>query len=389
MGSPLAFEYRRQELLETGEGTSDEDVVASFLNLLKVSTKEDDDHGLLVSYLKEAKIAIIIGDNLFIHGAINTYNYSWIPPDNDVSSSSKISSNLIQWVDQINQWKEKEIDVYISNANGYIEQLNNDEGDVSTNIWSKVGGYCHSQPGAALLQYCMGWLVDKTINHSVIYASYVSTEVNSDPVAAMLEEESITNWYKNAAINHLFVGHQPVGDCPLVLSTNGIKVVCGDTSYGGDVLWGDIDNDGLEVWKRHHIENEPAPRNTRSFVVSDINIQVSENIFIECFDKRKTLLIEENNVINLGVASESLITEIKSCSSIVNVKGVLSRGLEYNYFLSDNNIGVITADNWIVKAVNVAVPSENDTKYYLLSKTNINNYTTKNKLLIQDNNEPK
>lgn len=385
MGSPLAFEYRRQELSDTNEGISDEDVVKSYLNLLKVSTNKDEEHGLLISYLKEAKISVIIGDNLFIHGAIKPYNYSWIPPANDLSSSSRISPNLIHWVDQINQWKEKEIDSFISNANVCIEKLNNnhynEEEDISSHIWSKSGGYCHNQPGSALLQYGMGWLVDKSTNPSVIYASYASSEINDDPVVALLEEETMTNWYKKSGINHLFVGHQPIGDCPLILNNNGVQIVCGDTSYAGDVLWESRKNDGLEVWERQHIENEVTPRNTRSFVVSDIFINVSEYVFKECFEKREALIIEDNNIIE---SKESIKSDAKFYKSIVNVKGILSNGYEYNYSLSNNNIGVVTADKWIVKAANVEVPNNKDNKYYLLSLTNISNFSTKNKLLTEE-----
>ena len=76
MGSPLAFEYRRDELKllnSSSSGYGDDDVVESFIDLMRPD-------GLMMEYLKCANIAVILGDTLFIHGGIQTYNMGWLPP---------------------------------------------------------------------------------------------------------------------------------------------------------------------------------------------------------------------------------------------------------------------------------------------------------------------
>jgi hypothetical protein len=82
MGSPLAFEYRKEELRLIGGGAEDEDVVRSFIDLLKPN-------GLMTEYLRYAKIAIIIGDTLILHGALHTYNMGWLPPMKEKESENK------------------------------------------------------------------------------------------------------------------------------------------------------------------------------------------------------------------------------------------------------------------------------------------------------------
>ena len=67
MGSPLSFEYRRQELQDLGLPSDDESVVDGYLKLI-----EPDD--LLTKYLELAKICVMIGDVVFVHGAFHEYN---------------------------------------------------------------------------------------------------------------------------------------------------------------------------------------------------------------------------------------------------------------------------------------------------------------------------
>lgn len=40
--------------------------------------------------------------------------------------------------------------------------------------WAQEGGYNHSMPGSRLLQYGMGWMPDKSVNPTAIYACYLN-----------------------------------------------------------------------------------------------------------------------------------------------------------------------------------------------------------------------
>lgn len=72
MGAPLAFSSRQQELLEIHERPpTDNEVVSSFLNSLAPKG------GPLIEYLKNAQIGLVLGDTLFVHGAVHDYNLGY------------------------------------------------------------------------------------------------------------------------------------------------------------------------------------------------------------------------------------------------------------------------------------------------------------------------
>lgn len=129
MGSPLAFEYRRKELQSLGFPYSDQDVTNSFISIITptnntantntnnhISTRSSSTstsnfsttsssimsssiptttsptsssssissiscfQGVLVEYLLEGEIVVILGDTLYVHGAILPSNMGWLPP---------------------------------------------------------------------------------------------------------------------------------------------------------------------------------------------------------------------------------------------------------------------------------------------------------------------
>ena len=66
MGSPFSFECRRQELQEMDLPHDDDSVTQSYLSLVLPG-------GLLCKYLQYAKMAVVIEDVIFVHGALNEY----------------------------------------------------------------------------------------------------------------------------------------------------------------------------------------------------------------------------------------------------------------------------------------------------------------------------
>ena len=74
MGSPNAFMNRYNELLRMkgGHGLSHDVVTANFIDNLKPN-------GIFSEYMQHAKLALIINDTLFVHGAVCTNSYGWVP----------------------------------------------------------------------------------------------------------------------------------------------------------------------------------------------------------------------------------------------------------------------------------------------------------------------
>jgi hypothetical protein len=317
MGSPLAFEYRRDELKLLACDSNDADVVESFVDLMRPD-------GLMMEYLKCAKIAVILGDTLFIHGAIHTYNMGWLPqmkvfpqgengspvgkpvslvdfktttydpmttvhstksdtsqrgqpkvdtevepapllgqapptpPLSSSSSTSKVSTllPLRKWVHAINQFALEEVTDFAENIGAYIEAADRElsatdvkQTDPTTAInretitWAAAGGYDHPQPGSRLMQYAMGWMPDKSVNPSVVYANHLPKDKNSGDGGKEPSVE-VARYLRGGHVNKVIVGHQPRGDAPLILDFDtGIQVVSADTSYAANTLW-DMHNTG-------------------------------------------------------------------------------------------------------------------------------------------------
>ena len=105
--------------------------------------------------------------------------------------------------------------------------------------WAAIGGYDHPQPGSRLMQYAMGWMPDKSVNPSVIYAEgltkatsgYNANAANHDSSMGQatkpLPEPSleVARYLKEGQVNKVIVGHQPRGDAPLILDLGtGVQV---------------------------------------------------------------------------------------------------------------------------------------------------------------------
>eukprot|EP00595_Chromulina_sp_UTEXLB2642_P000516 CAMPEP_0196763616 /NCGR_PEP_ID=MMETSP1095-20130614/4430_1 /TAXON_ID=96789 ORGANISM="Chromulina nebulosa, Strain UTEXLB2642" /NCGR_SAMPLE_ID=MMETSP1095 /ASSEMBLY_ACC=CAM_ASM_000446 /LENGTH=317 /DNA_ID=CAMNT_0042117199 /DNA_START=452 /DNA_END=1402 /DNA_ORIENTATION=- len=208
-------------------------------------------NGLLLEYLYHAKICLILADVLFIHGAIHPYNLGWVPPSKDsvcidLKDESRYVDDVFEWADRLNEFAHSEILDYIDNADSYLNQLEKEYADkqhsnylstgelidlLEPKHWAAVGGYDHKQPGSRLLQYGMGYMSDKSVNPSVIYANYLS---HGQPVPPHID---VINAMKSKGINKIVVGHQPHGDAPVVIDEGGLQLICADTSYSKNALW--------------------------------------------------------------------------------------------------------------------------------------------------------
>jgi hypothetical protein len=65
--------------------------------------------GLMTEYLKSAKIAVIIGDALILHGALHTYNMGWLPPMKNRSRSSSLSPRTDPNHDSGQEWEDSSL----------------------------------------------------------------------------------------------------------------------------------------------------------------------------------------------------------------------------------------------------------------------------------------
>jgi hypothetical protein len=73
MGSPYAFEYRREELRRSNKPCDESAVAASFADMVSLQP-EGGDQGLVLRYLEMAQVAVVLGDVMFVHGAVHDFN---------------------------------------------------------------------------------------------------------------------------------------------------------------------------------------------------------------------------------------------------------------------------------------------------------------------------
>eukprot|EP00977_Amphora_coffeiformis_P000801 scaffold175_cov177-Amphora_coffeaeformis.AAC.3 len=249
MGSPRAFEHRKQELEKEAKGqpVSEADVVDSY----RKSCHPDGEMG---RYLAAAQLAVRLGDVLFVHGSLpltkevlaqGDTNATWqgdlriVMPWLEPGAEHNVES-VTDWIDSLNDFAQQEIAEWTRNP--------------PSGIWSRVGGY-HNLPsddmrsGARLIQYGMGGLPDRTKNPTIVYASWGTDGMPRRffPPALRSDQrfaEATKAFFQASGIRLICSGHQPQGDMPnairVAISDDRICwILCSDTSYSGDVVWYD------------------------------------------------------------------------------------------------------------------------------------------------------
>lgn len=184
--------------------------------------------------------------------------YASSPCTVSLGTSGAAEVNLHKWVEAVNAFARFEMSDYIKHHEEYISRVNMEcecesesesESDALVGlesgptqtpspgplVWSHSGGYDHAQPGSRLVQYGMAVLPDLTTNPTAVYSSYMQGGKPRIPDARVLRCLS-----KNG-ISRVVVGHQPIGDMPVVLRADTkdtpVQILSCDTSYSTDVQW--------------------------------------------------------------------------------------------------------------------------------------------------------
>ena len=119
MGSPKAFALRREELAHLAQKAvsdiSEEEVLNSFYR----SVQQD---GEVTSYLQNAQIGVIIGDTLFVHGAVERQALGFVPspalryirnsPEDVRGKGSRCDLPLREWIEGLNTFAADQVDTW-------------------------------------------------------------------------------------------------------------------------------------------------------------------------------------------------------------------------------------------------------------------------------------
>jgi hypothetical protein len=214
MGSPWSFECRREELqlLQQQQQqllhnhhfpiiVNDDTVAQTYIDLISPP------NGLLFQYLKYGVMALCLEDTLYVHGGINPRAIGYVPPH--ANKTGTYLPTVSTWIEAINTFKQFEIEDYEQRIHEYLTS-----GCIQRveDCWDMLGGYNHPQPGSRLIQSGMGSLPDNSMNPTVIYTSYMSKEGSPIP-----PDQRVVTWLQLASIHKLIVGHQPMGDAPIIM----------------------------------------------------------------------------------------------------------------------------------------------------------------------------
>ena len=227
MGADGAFERRREELSiirKCGkEAVSDEDVVESYRNEVDPAKEGDN---FMLKYLQQGKLAYVFGDHLFVHGAVSGTNVGTVP------GSTERIERVDEWVEALNAWCREEVAAFESDP------------------YSGKNG--RDRKGSGLMDY---GVPGGNGGATVVYSHNLKNG-NGEHIAPAVREYLGAN-----SIKSVITGHQPHGDCPLVIRSGQVTAISADTSYsqmGHKSGWG-TDNRGDACL----LYTSPSPRDKR------------------------------------------------------------------------------------------------------------------------------
>jgi Calcineurin-like phosphoesterase len=237
LGCPNTFHFRRQELalLQNVPETSisDDHVVQSFLEEVQHP------HGSLWQYLDYANVAVVLGNTLFCHGAVDSQTMQFVPRqdtkfENPTSkpAPSAMIHDVHEWTRALNDYlmvgledhKKRPLwnSARTSRGGEALLALQNRPAMWGRSIVSNAygdGGCITTDHAAAQGRRVL--LADT--NHPLVFE-----KVCSDPL-----DTTVADWLLHHGIQRVMVGHKPTGDCPAVLSATytGVEIVSADTSF--------------------------------------------------------------------------------------------------------------------------------------------------------------
>jgi hypothetical protein len=280
MGSPDAFEHRRQELAWEAKfvnnvplsdiNISDDDVVRSY---------QESCHpcGELGLFLSNGFLSAQIGPVLFVHGSLPLtpevmelakkasksvwddlyWAMPWISENKSAPNDTNVTT-INEWLDALNQfchdnivkWKRSIAELEVTREqcrqNGKDYYKSQDKKSSKKSIWAYCGGYGNGPPYSDLIQYGMGMLASGKKNPTVVYNSFTPEGMPSSFLPAEKQQDQVEadvasctrEFFDRGSIQLVCSGHKPQGDSPSPIRIDDTAwVICADTSYSGDTVW--------------------------------------------------------------------------------------------------------------------------------------------------------
>lgn len=236
LGCAQTFEFRRQEmaLLNSRDtaGIGDEEVVDNFLFDI------NDGRGDLRQYLLHGSAAALVGNTLFVHGAIDAQTMGVVPQHTRFELPSE---KLPPAADGLN------VPEWVAGMNAYVAAGLADH--AARPDWSADRTTRGGESLMALQNRCAMWGRTVVSNcyadggniappqtEAEIAAAWARGEqepLRFEGVKSNPRDHALAAWLRAGGVRRVVTGHRPVGDSPAVCSSTytGVEVVTADTSF--------------------------------------------------------------------------------------------------------------------------------------------------------------
>lgn len=223
MGGANFMQNRRTELELLGWPSSDLDVIDSFVASVDPKGAE----AWTLEYLRVARVMLVIGDCLFIHGAVRSRGLLLVPAE-EASRDGSLErqapplrlpscTTLDDWAAELNAWKARQLRLF--EAFPKFQQakpaVDGDHGSIAVCLLSERwrGG----QP----------LMMPSLVGCFVVTDSFLENG-NGAPL-----DEDVAEFLTKNGVRRVFAGHQPQGQSPGVTRhlRTGITVLVADTSF--------------------------------------------------------------------------------------------------------------------------------------------------------------
>ncbi|KAL3778519.1 hypothetical protein HJC23_006827 [Cyclotella cryptica] len=329
----LSVDWKREESIEV----TDEQVVESF------EYEINHPEGSLRQYLKHASIAAIIGNTIFVHGAIDALTMKYVPslsskfelpttvpssilamsstnPDEFDENDETMIDNVHEWVEALNEYLQRGLEDFEMRPHWNADRTSRG-GEALLAIQNRPAMWgrsvvCNSYGDGGVVSTSDSQVQQRDALHASIIDS---NPLVFEGVASNVLDPKPARWLLDHGIRRVVVGHKPTGDCPAVLSAayTGVEVVSTDTSYS----------------RRSDLDSACTFGECRGSAMSVVEIVGSEHAnWLETFG---TLACGTEYANRFSVISpESDTNQVDGDSDI----------------LGDMNLGKILPDGWWVKA---------------------------------------
>jgi hypothetical protein len=360
LGCPDTFEFRRRELqiLQTAGGDdatdmdgnetgttdrtiiTDEQVVDSFLHEIE--------HGSLWQYLNLAKVAVLIGNTFFCHGAVDRHTMRFIP---DITTRFHHPQapgpgvhvdSVIDWIDGLNQLLQHGLADYQQRP--YWNENRTSRGGEAlmalqnrSAMWGRsIISNCYGDGGCITTRHAPRLVHDthdEFDNDNDGTGTAVKDPLAFEGVCSDPADPVVAEWLRRHGIQRVVVGHKPTADCPAVLSAR-CHAATTTTASGNN-------NGGLEIVSADTSYSDPTAPDNRGLAVSVVTIVGASRVdnHLEC-----------SGTLHDGTSHHSVFARLSVIDGIDESVGDARLGTTWSQHPHDD-------DDWWVKALLLTPPS--------------------------------